>query len=351
MSVEVQLFSNDEIYTNTNISPVILPAESTTSAELNKLLHFQLKKLNLENKTFNFYINSKRLTTSLQSFIEANKLKTTNEFVMNIEFVETFNDPIQISSKVHDDWISCIKLSKNKYEKFSARILTGSFDGCCRVFGSDGNLMRVIDVNPNENNVPIKCIDWMPEFSESAFIAGTGSGKLYSFNLEGEKCFEFSGNSDKSFTSVAVSDLTVAAGGWDTNIRTWSTNPSEFETVSIECYSSRKKKQKKTPTNQYRRVKICTSTLKGHTGPLTSLVFDPSNSSNVVSGSLDNSVRIWDITRESNFQTIVMIKIFNSIQKSTHAVMCIDFANFGNFIIASGCTDGTIRLLDPRSKG
>ena len=57
---------------------------------------------------FDFYINDRVVTTSLQKFIESNQDVKT-ESVIEIEYVERYPPPEPIDTNVTEDWISSIR--------------------------------------------------------------------------------------------------------------------------------------------------------------------------------------------------------------------------------------------------
>ncbi len=81
----------------------------------------------------------------------------------------------------------------------------------------------------------------------------------------------------------------------------------------------------------------CVKTLEGHEGEITSLAFTK-NGKYLVSGSLDNTIRIWDVQRE---RTIKLYTI------SEYPVQSIALSNNENFIISGGLVpngNGALRL-------
>ncbi|CAE7085026.1 unnamed protein product, partial [Rhizoctonia solani] len=74
----------------------------------------------------------------------------------------------------------------------------------------------------------------------------------------------------------------------------------------------------------------------GHTGWVQSVAFSPDRKS-VASGSLDNTVRIWNANNSSPFG--------EPLRGHRHSVNSVSYSPLGN-LIASGSDDDTIRLWD-----
>jgi ribosome biogenesis protein YTM1 len=81
-------------------------------------------------------------------------------------------------------------------------------------------------------------------------------------------------------------------------------------------------------------------TLDGHTGPVSSVIFDKSQRNTLYSGSWDHSIRLWDVEQQSNTMTI----------NSEKVVVCMEVSAALNMVM-SGHEDGWMRLWDPRAKG
>ena len=81
------------------------------------------------------------------------------------------------------------------------------------------------------------------------------------------------------------------------------------------------------------------ATLEGHTYGVYSVAFSP-DGNYIVSGSSDETVRLWDVKSKKQIATL---------EGHTHYVKSVAFSHDGNYIV-SGSGDNTIRLWDVRSK-
>lgn len=82
--------------------------------------------------------------------------------------------------------------------------------------------------------------------------------------------------------------------------------------------------------------------LKGHTSDVTSISFNPNNKQQFASGSLDNSVMLWNLSSQQK-------RCFKLLGHS-NSVNCVEFSKNGQ-LIASSSQDQTVRLWSPRING
>ena len=81
-------------------------------------------------------------------------------------------------------------------------------------------------------------------------------------------------------------------------------------------------------------------TLQGHSGAVSSVLFDPNHQQSIFSGSWDHSVRLWDLEQEANIFTLNCEKVVVSMS------FCDEIK-----ALVTGHEDGMLRLWDPRSRG
>lgn len=101
-----------------------------------------------------------------------------------------------------------------------------------------------------------------------------------------------------------------------------------------------KTRKRKPPDGQEklpRGVKLLRS-LEGHTGPVTSLAFDPQGSM-LASGCFDSSVKLWDVKSG---------RLLSTLEGHRGSVYSVVFDSHAK-MLASGSSDGTVNLWDPHS--
>ncbi|RUO95739.1 WD40-repeat-containing domain protein, partial [Jimgerdemannia flammicorona] len=154
-----------------------------------------------------------------------------------------------------------------------------------------------------------------------------------------------------SVESVAVdpSKQHFATASWDSTIKIWTSSiPTEDETDYVE---DARHKRRKTHKTDDRKSKSAASTLEGHVGPVSSVVFDSQDANALYSAGWDHSVRIWDVEQRVNVSTKVMTNHdvnTNRIQNCEKVVYGIAHSPHSK-LLASGHADKTVRLWDPRA--
>lgn len=99
------------------------------------------------------------------------------------------------------------------------------------------------------------------------------------------------------------------------------------------------KKRKKTEKTDGRKLKTKCITLEGHVGAVNAVTFDRANSNTVYTGGWDHSIRSWDVEQQVNLTTKNCEKV----------VLDVDYSSASK-LLATGHSDNTIRLWDPRSE-
>ena len=128
------------------------------------------------------------------------------------------------------------------------------------------------------------------------------------------------------FCSIAFSPdgKRVISGSPDSCIRTWSTTTCRLISTSSKGHV------------QYSRL---ISILKGHSASVTTVRYSP-DGSRIVSGSDDNTIRVWDAKKKSGRRLVCQ-----PITGHTDRVSSVSFSPDGKQIL-SGSYDKTIRIWD-----
>ena len=97
-------------------------------------------------------------------------------------------------------------------------------------------------------------------------------------------------------------------------------------------------------TGGLRIAGACTGVFKGHTDAVVSVAFDPTQPGGMLaSGSCDNTIRLWDATPAAAADEGVCVA---TLQGHTDSVDSVAFHPIEPGVLASGSADSTIRLWD-----
>jgi ribosome biogenesis protein YTM1 len=111
-----------------------------------------------------------------------------------------------------------------------------------------------------------------------------------------ENCFTCIGHTG-AIQAISSFGGKLATASFDKFIKIWNVESGDFAV-------SKKKNSKKVKLEES-KVLDSISTLEGHAGPVSSVVFDQDSENLVYSGSWDHSVRAWDLN--SNINTITLV--------------------------------------------
>ncbi|CAO0801899.1 unnamed protein product [Mucor circinelloides] len=275
---------------------------------------------------FDFLIDGQLLRTSIVEYLNAAQLSTEN--LVTIEYVESMLPPVPLTAYQHDDWISSVK-------GFNGLFATGSYDNMVRLWNTTG-----------------ECISTLIGHSDAVKSVAFGQNNtLFSGSLdhtvlgweytEGEDShrimYECKGHKGP-VESVAV-DYTgkhVASASADGLIKIWSTKePTEDEPAEEVSHKKRKKNSEKSD----RKIKTKAVSLEGHVGGVNAVDFDGADANIVYTGGWDHSIRSWDVEQQVNLTTKNCEKVVLDVDYSKHSKL-----------LATGHSDNTVRLWDPRSE-
>ncbi|KAL2913422.1 ribosome biogenesis protein ytm1 [Polyrhizophydium stewartii] len=326
--IQTVFFSRQAKYAVTD-TPILVPTRLKRYGLSEIINHL----LGLETPVpFDFIIDGKFIKSSLQQFIDAHSLSL--ESVVRVEFVEASLPPKKSAVLQQDDWISSIRIHPSL-----PLILTGSFDSRARVWSKTGKCVLTL----SHHTAPIKAVGWLQlDNTEGSYLlSGSQDQTVSAFHIssdgsDGTLAYQATGHTG-SVEAIAVSEDSTffATGSWDQTIRVWSADPEDVEEVEEE--RAGKKRQK---LSGKKRIKTPESVLEGHADAVTCVAFGSgASSSTVYSGSMDHSVRVWDVSAQSNVSTM----------NCENAVNCLSFSRVSGLIV-TGHADNAVRLWDPRSR-
>ncbi|CEP10595.1 hypothetical protein [Parasitella parasitica] len=276
---------------------------------------------------FDFLIDGQLLRTSVVEYLNAAQLSTEN--LITIEYVESMLPPIPLTAYQHDDWISSVK-------GLNGLFATGSYDNMVRLWNATGECIStfighsdaVKSVAFGHNNTLFSgsldhtVIGW--EYTEA------GNSHRIMYECKGHK---------GPIESVAVSytGKQIASASADGLVKVWSTEEPTEDEPTEEASSS--KKRKKTSEKPDRKIKTRSVSLEGHVGGVNAVEFDGSDANIVYTGGWDHSIRSWDVEQQVNLTTKNCEKV----------VLDVDYSKYSK-LLATGHSDNTVRLWDPRSE-
>ncbi|ETO11477.1 WD-40 repeat protein [Reticulomyxa filosa] len=288
-------------------------------------------------KTFTGHTNSVRSID--YSTLDGGQFICSGSFDNTVRVWDVDNNKQIQSFNGHSNSVNCVKFSPyHHYNNSSSIICSSSTDNTIRFWDIKHN-QRLQTFN--EHTSWISSIEFSP-FSNGRYLCSGSDDKtvrlwdvetsktlhIFSGHINTIRCVDISqlqsnSNSDKS-NSIGViggNGYTICSGSYDETIRVW-----DIET-----------------TKQF-------NVFKGHKGSVYSVKYGSNElRSTILSGSEDNSVRLWDIRLGKQIQ------IFNG---HTYWVMAVEYSPFvvnnievgGNSnVICSGSIDNTIRFWDIRS--
>ncbi|XP_015793250.1 ribosome biogenesis protein WDR12 homolog [Tetranychus urticae] len=276
------------------------------------------------------------------------------EKVLEIEYFINQKAPIPINSCSTDDWISCIDTNE-------AAIINGCYDGTVNIW-KIGKFDQLISIPAHASAV--KDVKWIPRqqmvgfdnLSENDYFFVTTSNDetvcVWKINLNEEKVDQIylcKGHT-RSVDCVDIQDDIFATGSYDALLKIWSLYDKEKpgdENEPVENSTKKFKTSDKEETDSSCKVKTPIMTLADHSEAISDLCFirdstDISKQGNlptiIVTCSMDNTIKLWDVELGKVDSTLSGSKAFLSISYSPMKKCLI-----------SGSCDRHIRLWDPRS--
>jgi len=241
----------------------------------------------------------------------------------------------------HEGWVSCVAV---RSEGSVTSIVSGSWDACLKVWdGTAGVLLRSL---PCGRGNALHCLDWQTPATGGGG-SGSGSGSIIGVGcrhrqvqvwdieagarltcLEGHLKEVASLKLDPTPTGSGGGQSTACSGSADTTVKLWDLRGAPGGSRGNRLNDGRGGS----------RSGQCTATLRGHTATVMALHYDP-RGWRVVSGSVDKSIRTWDIRR---LDKPTLVQTYDQV----HAGDVFAVACDGVGRIVSGSADGTVGVVN-----
>ncbi|EFA03458.1 ribosome biogenesis protein WDR12 homolog [Tribolium castaneum] len=319
--LQIRLVTKQECFAVPDV-PLAVPG-SIEHNSLNELIN-QLIKENksdfLKPKEFDFLVLGELLRVPLLEHLKEHNIST--EIAIDVEYIERTPAPEPQDSLLHDDWVSGLHC----VDKW---ILTGCYDYSVNIWTTHGKLVT----SQKEHKNIVKKVAWINQTNPSqGFISVSHdlTGLLWQWEPGTDQIkpqVVLKGH-EKGIDSVGVSPncLKIATGGWDTNLKIWS---SSFESDDEPAH-----KKVRGDKNLITRTPI--HTLKGHKETITSTSWIDNHV--ICTVSMDHTIKFWDAELCGIKNEIVGQKAF----------LDSSWSSLSNTLLACSA-DRHIRLYDPRS--
>jgi len=304
---------------------------TTGPEELKTLVEGLNAKLD-EGVELDFLLRDQLIRTSLAKHLEENEIET--DVKLDILVLKKQDAPVPENSYTAEDWISDIACRGDQ-------VLLASYDGTVALWDADEDeVLFSVNCSRNvEQSEPIKCVTWVDTHTEkedSIFAAGSMDGDIAIFRWENDRTkkavpmYSLRGHHGSVETVACLSDRVLVSGGQDKNVRVWkdiAELPQGWEELSAKKRAKREERGEVKTSDVY---------LEGHSESIScSTVLSKEE---FATGGMDNTLRIWDLNKMSESNTLQGVKAFFDIDYSQHSKL-----------IASGSSDRHVRLWDPRT--
>lgn len=329
---------------------------------------------------FDFIIDGEFLRTSIKKHLRDRGIMGT-EGTTVIEYTFALAQPDDKPPFKDDDWISalCVFRTKNIDGKLSDICISAAYDGVVKLWndqktseseiksanerfeGLSEGIGVIKTLCPILRKDAYELSDTSSTTETNLFLSGAKDGDIKAWKLtptmkkheiKNEKgdistddtlspgfdiaCEAIFAGHTGSIESVDVSPdaSRMCSASWDKNIRLWDIADISRGEVADGPAKKRKIGAEEDADDSLERKSL--STMKGHSEAISAVQW-PTHFQ-IISGSLDTTIRLWDVQSGKNASTL----------KGTKSVTTLAY-NVENGLCVSGHNDGLLRFWDPRS--
>ena len=270
--------------------------------KLSEMVNHMLKN----NQQFDFLVNGQYLRSSLEEYLQESN--TSYEQTLVVEYILSITEPSLLRQYSTDEWIKAVHF-------FNKKIISGSFDGVVRFHDTDSTVIATHeDCNVNAIN----------SIEQTVITAGQ-NGEVRFWNVEKQELLGMAIGHDSSVECLAVNTDSIATGDWQGKVLIHKL-PKRFDNIDESL--TQKTKKRKLGTQKAIQSSMV---LRDHIGCVSSVQYTRNH---LYTGGWDHCIRKYD----SEFNLVDTCK-FDSVVNSLDG---LDF-------LASGHSDGIVRLFDPKT--
>ena len=298
------------------------------------------------------------LRTSLDEYLTQHGI--SSETTLNIEYVRAAIPPIHLASFEHDDWVSSVDVlspsptigdhdNSRAADPEHERILSASYDGLLRIWNTSS---AIIATSPGVEGGGHESSIKSAKFVSSTKIASSGVDRTIKLWKYADNTPLGPGSLNSQLTlyghQASVDDLAVhensnriLSASADHNVGLWSSRKADAPTAPfnlLQSASARRAKRRKTESSSSGNERGPLSLLKSHAGPVSGVIFAPTDPTVGYSASWDHSLKTWDLPTSSLVDT----------RMTSHSLLSLTALPELN-LIATGTSARHITLIDPRT--
>eukprot|EP00727_Mastigamoeba_balamuthi_P010463 m51a1_g6039 putative wd40 repeat-containing protein (461) ;mRNA; f:161429-163867 len=277
---------------------------------------------------FDFLVGNEFLRTTLARHMAERGIAA--EGTITVEYTLAVGRPSETTHHEHGDWVACACAGAGHL------LASGTYDARLRVWSGEQQAEASVG---GAHAGPIKAVAALARGTGVATGGKDGVVKLWS--TDGDCAAVLSGHTD----AVAALDASpevegqaqqkLCSASWDKTIRLWDASVAATGAGTQRDPAKKRRKTEADTSSAEQRSEA--AVLKGHTEGVTSVQWP--TWAQLISGSHDHTIRLWDAERAACVTTIVCEK----------SVLCVSYS-VESGVCASGHHDGALRMWDPRAE-
>ncbi|XP_055839380.1 ribosome biogenesis protein WDR12 homolog [Episyrphus balteatus] len=316
--IQIRLVTKQSQYAVPDV-PYTIDATVSTS-DLNNLINTLLfGQSDVKTINFDFLIFNQFLQGSLVDHAKNNNGSFEN--VIEIEYIEKYPAPEPQDCLLHDDWVSAVKTQGNW-------ILTGCYDNTINIWSTKGTHVLTIP----GHSMPVKALSWVSLNERNAHFISVSQDQtavLWKWNIAENSvcslCIYKGHQRGIDCVDVNPNANIFATGSWDTVLKLWPAVSQEMDGDLVM-----------NDTSKNCATKAPLMSLQGHKECISAVQWIDSET--ILSGSWDQTLKIWNLNLEGIQSEITANKSFFDVSYSPL-----------NKLIITASADKDLRLYDSRS--